>query len=133
MTRPINRNEREDQDRYPKHHPIPGPRMVVDGQDLGAAMLPNDVLIELRHAASLDHDEIIQALHAAADRVEQDMAETPVSGMPVLGVLTVAERTAAVEAARAVTRSRVDAWRRRHRQMTWGELRMLLLGLRGTL
>ena len=120
-------------ERYPKHSPALGPRMVIDGADLGAAMTPNDVLIELRLITELQDDEIIDAMAAGADRVERDMTEDPQSGMPALAALAPEERLAVIEVARSVTRSRIDAWRRRHRQMTWPELRVLLLGLRGKL
>ena len=120
-------------ERYPKHSPALGPRMVIDGADLGAVMTPSDVLIELRLITELQDDEIIDAMAAGADRVERDMTEDPQSGMPALAALAPEERLAVIEVARSVTRSRIDAWRRRHRQMTWPELRVLLLGLRGKL
>ena len=120
-------------ERYPKHRPTLGPRMVIDGADLGAVMTPSDVLIELRLITELQDDEIIDAMAAGADRVERDMAKAPQSGMPALAVLPPEERLAVIEVARSVTRSRIAAWRRRHRQMTWPELRVLLLGLRGKL
>jgi hypothetical protein len=107
--------------------------MVIDGADLGAVMTPSDVLIELRLITELQDDEIIDAMAAGADRVERDMTEDPQSGMPALAALAPEERLAVIEVARSVTRSRIDAWRRRHRQMTWPELRVLLLGLRGKL
>lgn len=116
-------------DRYPKHRPSAGPPMVIDGVDLGRAMTPQDLLVWLRVACHLDDDEIVPAMLAGADRVERDMAD-PAAERPVLAELPEDERREAVRAAREVTRSRVDAWRRRHRHMTWGELRVLFVGLR---
>jgi hypothetical protein len=107
--------------------------MVIDGADLGAAMTPSDLFIELRLIASLESTEIIEAMHVGADRVESDMRGAPQSSRPTLWMLTPAERTAAIDNARTVTGSRIDAWRRRHRQMTWPELRILLIGLRGVI
>lgn len=118
-------------ERYPKHRPAAGSRMIVDGVDLGHAMTPQDVLIWLRVSCGLDDDEIVPALLAGADRVERDMAD-PTVERPALAELPESERRQAVHLAREVTRSRVDAWRRRHRHMTWGELRLLFVGLRAT-
>ena len=126
MNRPGARPER-----YPKHRPAAGPRMVVDGVDLGHAMTPQDVLVWMRVACDLDDDEIAAAMLAGADRVERDMHD-PAAERPTLAELPEPERREAVRAAREVTRSRVDAWRRRHRHMTWGELRVLFVGLRET-
>lgn len=107
--------------------------MVVDGADLGVAMTPTDLLIEIRLTAELRDDEIVEALTTGAARVEHDLSHASQSGTPALGLLSVDERLAAIEIARSATLSRVKTWRRRHRQMTWPELRILLLGLRGKL
>ena len=80
--------------RYPKRPPpLPLARTILDGHDLGFAMRPADILVEVRRIMQLTDDEIL--------------------------------------AARAVTRSRLRAWRQHARPMTWPELRILLLGLRG--
>lgn len=49
---------------------------------------------------------------------------------PALAELSEADRIAAVEQAREVTKSRVMAWRKRNRHMSWDELRILFVGLR---
>jgi hypothetical protein len=102
--------------------------MVIDGADLGAAMTPADVLIAIRQYLELENDEIIAAMRAGADRVEADLLTG--AAPAALDMLGVDDRKALVAVARSVTPSRIDAWRRRHRQMTWPEIRILLLGLR---
>jgi len=114
--------------RYPKHPPTVGPRMKLDGVDLGPAMLPQDILIWMR-LCGMDDEEIIPAFQAGADRLER-VVEDPASPDRVMAELTVEDRAEAVRQAREVTPSRVLAWRRRHRQMTWLELRALYVGLR---
>lgn len=102
--------------------------MIVDGQDLGAAMTPSDILIELRIFLQVDDEDILEAMSAGADRVEADL-DNP-DGK--LRLLSRDERVSAVAEARELTRSRLTAWRKRHREMTWPEMRILLIGLRET-
>jgi hypothetical protein len=118
--------------RYSKRAPTIQPHMVIDGVDLGAAMTPADVLIDLRVAAEMDDADIVDAMLSGADRVEADLARGE-DEPQVLRVLSVDDRMAAIAEVRGVTASRVMAWRKRNRQMTWAELRVLLVGLRGVL
>lgn len=112
-------------DRYPMRPQAMRPRMIHDGIDLGTAMTPCDVYIELRALLFLEDDELIEAFRiGAADIMEADAG--PGSAL----VLHVGNRDAVCHAALAVTRSRLVAWRRRAREMTWPELRVLMLGLR---
>lgn len=111
--------------RYPKQAVGTRPRMVLDGQDLGPAMSPSDVYVDLRHLLDLDDDEIIEAFRLGAAALVE--AERGPGSALVMGI---EDEAGAIEAALAVTRSRVTGWRRRARQMTWPELRVLLLGLR---
>ncbi len=116
-------------DRYPRQPQRPGPRMRVDGHDLGFAMLPNDLLIALRATAGLSTAEAVAAMVAGAeDFARRWEAEGP--DWPVTAHLDAADLRHAIAVARETTPSRIDAWRRRHRQMTWDELRILLHGLR---
>jgi hypothetical protein len=86
-------------------------------------MSPQDILIWLRVSCGLDDEEIVPALLAGADALER-------SANPACPELSDADRALAIAQARSVTNSRVTGWRRRHRQMTWLELRALFAGLR---
>ena len=100
--------------------------MTVDGVDLGRAMLPNDVYIILKRVADLDDDEMLEAFQAGIAH----LAALPADAAPGERIgMTAAEAEAAIKAASEVTRSRLRAWRARARQMTWGELRVLIRGL----
>lgn len=112
--------------RYPKHRPTPGPPMVVDGKDLGPALLPQDIYIWQRHVMALDDAEILAAFAVAVDRLRDDGQPTP------FAELHPDDLREMIAQAKAVTRSRLEAWRRRNRQMTWLELRALYVGLRET-
>lgn len=114
------------EDRYPTRRARALPPMVVDGADLGPAMAPQDLFVHLRQLLDLEDQEILDALQAGAGRMEADPEGTLVE-------LSDADHALAIEQARAVTRSRVTAWRRRARHMTWLELRVLLLGLKDVL
>lgn len=94
--------------------------MVVDGRDLGPPLKPQDLLVWLRRLHVLDDREVTEAMRLGA---ASDLAA-------IYPELTDAELGDAVEAGEAVTPSRVVAWRKRHREMTWLELRVLLAGLR---
>ena len=95
-------------------------------------MLPQESLLWLRVACGVNDDEIVAAMAGGADRVERDLdsPQDDVGFRPALAELPPDERRAAVRAARDVTASRLAAWRRRHRHMTWPELRILFVGLR---
>jgi hypothetical protein len=100
--------------------------MTIDGVDLGPSMTPQDVLIWLRIGCGLDDADVLPALRAGADRLEQT------GDLLAMAELSDADRAAAVRQARDATNSRLVAWRRRNRQMTWLELRALFVGLRET-
>ena len=102
--------------------------MKLDGVDLGPAMLPQDILIWMR-LCGVDDDEIIPAFQAGADRLKR-VVEDPASPDRLMAELSLEDRTEVVRQARVVTPSRVLAWRRRHRHMTWLELRVMFVGLR---
>ena len=106
--------------RYPKTDALT-PRAA--SHDLGVPMSPADVFIALRQIAELEDDEMLQAFAAGADRIEA--GDAPPALLAALGGIP-----HVVAQARAVTPSRLVAWRRRGREMTWPELRVLLLGLR---
>ncbi|MEW5425089.1 hypothetical protein [Amorphus sp. 3PC139-8] len=108
--------------RYRKRGPRALPPMVVDGRDLGPAMTPGDVMIWLRQILELDEVAIVAAMYAGAARLAEDPECLP--------DLDPSEIARTLEEAREVSRSRVDAWRKRARHMTWLELRVLLIGLR---
>lgn len=96
------------------------PAMVVDGQDLGAPLKPQDLLVWLRQLHMLDDREVAEAMHLGA---AADLARAYPG-------LTDDELGEAVAAGAAATASRAVAWRRRAREMTWLELRVLLVGVR---
>lgn len=108
--------------RYVKRLPERLPDMIVRGQNLGPALKPQDICIWLRVLLVLDDAELLEAFAAALDA---DPDET-------FPELRQAEIDTLIAAASDVSRSRIDAWRRRNREMTWLELRALLLGLRAT-
>ncbi len=110
------------QRRYARHSPERLDGMVLRGADLGPPLKPQDMLIWLRLLMQLDDQEILDAFAAV-------LAADPAATFPELLAGEVDELLAA---SAEVTRSRVDAWRRRNREMTWLELRALLLGLRQT-
>lgn len=108
--------------RYPKRSPQRQPDMIVAGRNLGPALKPQDVFIWLKLLLELEPDEILEAFaRADAGRLAQAYPE-----------LTDLEIGAMISGAAEVTPSRIDAWRRRNREMTWLELRTLLAGLRGS-
>lgn len=107
--------------RYATRHAVRLPPMTVDGHDLGPPLKPADVCIALRQALQLTDDDILAALAFGAERME-DRPE-------LFAHLLEDERAAAIEDARAATRSRVVAWRRRSREMTWMELCAFLAGI----
>ncbi|MFE1598155.1 hypothetical protein [Methylobacterium sp. ID0610] len=98
------------------------PRMVVAGLDLGTAMVPADVYIEIKRLLELDDDKILAAFAAGADALAKGDAAGP--------LVEDIDDLDATSAALEVSRSRLKAWRKHARQMTWPELRVLLLGLR---
>lgn len=110
--------------RYPSRPRNAGASQIsADGVDLGPPMLPQDVFLALRVSLALEDDEILDAFELGAARVERDPDRS-------LRELSTADRQAAIDAARQVTRSRLQAWRKRARHMTWLELRILFVGLR---
>lgn len=109
-------------DRYPKHHIERGTDMVVRGQNLGPALKPQDVFVWLKLLMGLDDEDVLAAFAAVPGT---DPART-------YPELTEAEIAAMLIANTQVTRSRITAWRKRNREMTWLELRALFLGLRAT-
>ena len=116
--------------RYPKRPASAGERMIIDGIDLGPSMPPQEIYILLRRLMDLDNDEIITAFRIGRDRVARDMGPNPVdAAVPALGYLSKADRDIALSQTADVSRSRLVAWRKRARDMTWLELRILLLGL----
>lgn len=96
--------------------------MTVGGTDLGPPIKPQDILIKLRVIEDLSDPEIVECFMLALGQAEALAVIYP--------ELTSAEIDAAIEAAAAVTPSRIKAWRTRNREMTWLELRMMLTGLR---
>lgn len=108
--------------RYAKRLPERLPDMIVRGQNLGPALKPQDIYIWLRVLLVLDDAELLEAFAAS-------LTADPNKTYPELHA---AEIDAMLAAASEVSRSRLDAWRRRNREMTWLELRALLLGLRAT-
>ena len=98
--------------------------MVVDGKDLGPAMLPQDIYIWQRHVMALDDAEILAAFAVAVDHLQDESQPTPFAELHPDDLRDM------IAQAKAVTRSRLEAWRRRNRQMTWLELRALYVGLR---
>lgn len=122
---PRSRTQTGSEPRYPKRSPERQARMVTPaGVDLGPVLKPADIYIRLRQTLHLDDDELLEAFRRGGERL---------AGRAQFPELTEAEEDAAIAAAAAVTRSRLDAWRRRGREMTWLELRALLIGLRETL
>ena len=109
------------QRRYQHQAPEALPATIVGGADLGPAMRPRDVMARLRHALVLDDREVVDLIRLGAARLAGDPQAMP--------ELDDAEREALLVQAAEVTPSRVIAWRRRSREMTWHELRALLLGL----
>ncbi|MGI8839711.1 MAG: hypothetical protein ACR2F8_02835 [Caulobacteraceae bacterium] len=93
------------------------------GAELGESLLPADIYIEVRRLVDLTDGEIIDAFAAGAAALAEGAGQG--------ALVAVGDRSGAIEAAAAVTRSCLAAWRKRGRQMTWDELRVLLLGLRG--
>lgn len=91
--------------------PIPG---------AGPALTPLQVVRTMRWLGDLSDAEIVDAIRAAADMdVEVSFPE-----------LTASEVAALREQARAVTKSRLRAWKEgRDRQPTWLEVRALIKGL----
>ena len=86
-------------------------------------MLPADLYIALRQLLDLTDDELLDGFAAGATRL--------LAGDASPALLAALDQPAdAAAAAQAVTRARLQAWRKRGRQMTWPELRVLLLGLR---
>lgn len=96
--------------------------MRVGARNLGPPLTPQDILIWLRLLLQLDDDEILEA-YAATGAEKLALAWSELSSEEIDAMMA--------EAAQ-VTRSRLTAWRRRHREMTWLELRALLVGLRST-
>lgn len=116
--------------RYPKRREAPRAHAIVGGKDLGQPMRPSDIYIRLRRLLHLDDDELLAAFAAGVGCVERDLGPDPARpDAPALMELEPAERVAAAAEAREITRSRLDAWRKRHREMTWRELRVLFAGL----
>jgi len=114
--------------RYPHRPPKPLGPMIVDGRDLGHAMRPHDIFIRIRFL--YDDDETILAIFlAAVNRLEKDLAVPPEDRTPALFELPLEERMRALEETREISMSRIKAWRKRAREMTWRELRMFFLGI----
>lgn len=108
--------------RYPHRRPQALPRMSVGGVDLGPAMRPQDVFAALRRILALrEPAEVVEIMRLGA----QELRDAPQRAVE----LDDTDRALAIEQAESVTSSRVDAWRRRAREMTWLELRVLLIGL----
>lgn len=118
--------------RYPKHRPRHGPETFdAAGASLGAAMFPADIFIVTRQLAGLDDKEAAAVMRLGALRVFDEL-EADDGRRPSLAEIGEIEQRRAVEAAMEVTPARVVAWRRRHREMTWPELRIWLIGLKQT-
>lgn len=108
--------------RYPKRRAQALPRTIVDGKDLGPAMRPQDIFLWLRQLLCLEPAEVVEAMRLGAAALE--------ARPEIASELAPGDRELAVRQALEATPSRVDAWRRRAREMTWLELRVLLAGLR---
>ena len=109
--------------RYARRRPAAGPRMVVDGQDLGPAILPQRLFAALRRILELDDEHLLGAFAAAAARIE-DGDDTM-----LFGALSDDDFARIVSQAGDVSKSRLRAWRDSQRQMTWWEMYALLIGL----
>jgi hypothetical protein len=111
------------QDRYVKRGRSPLPRTIIDGVDLGPGIKPQDLMAWLRRLLEMEDREIAEAVAAAAacdpSEIWPELAEE--------------DQSAILIAAHEVTTSRVKAWRTRNREMSWHDLRALLVGLRETM
>ena len=111
-------------DRYPGRRYAERDALPGDHPTLLRPMSPVDVYIEVKRLLQLDDDELLQAFAAGAAMLAESLADGH-----LVEELTNCE--AAISAATEVTRSRLTAWRKRGREMTWDELRVFLLGARG--
>ena len=110
--------------RYVKRQREAGPRMILpDGTDLGPAIKPQDLLVWVRQMLELEDREIAEAIARAAAR---DPSE-------IWPELSEEDQAQILVAAHEVTTSRVVAWRKRNREMSWHDMRALLVGLRETM
>lgn len=110
--------------RYARRRPAAGPRMVVDGQDLGPAILPQRLFVVLRRILKLrDDNDVLEIFAEAVDRLEDG------DRTMLFGGLSDADYDTMIAQARDVSPSRFRAWREGHRHMTWWEMYALLLGL----
>ena len=110
--------------RYTKRLPAIGPRMVVDGKDLGPAILPQRLFVVLRKILKLpDDNDVLEIFAEAVDRLEDG------DRTMLFGGLSDADYDTMIAQARDVSPSRFRAWREGHRHATWWEIYALLLGL----
>lgn len=105
--------------RYPHRPPSV---MAGEAGHLGPAMRPQDIFVLIRRASDLrDDHEVVEVLRLGAAAIHDQPSLVP--------DLSDADRDTAITQAGDATPSRVMAWRKRAREMTWLELRVLLIGL----
>lgn len=107
-------------DRYPRRDSL------VNTGNLGRAMLPAEVFVILKRELDLDDDDLLNAF-ARGVEILADLPEDA-NDRQRMGLRS-DETDDAIAAASEVTRSRLSAWRKHQRQMTWPELRVLCRGL----
>lgn len=108
--------------RYPRRKPDRLSTTTLDGVRLGPTLAPQETFIWVRRILRADDRELKEAFGLVAGMTDEEIA----AAWPEI---TPGERREMRTASAEVGAGRLQAWRTRNRQMTWLELRALLLGL----
>jgi hypothetical protein len=91
-------------------------------------MTPADIFILLRQISGLSDEEILEAVRIGASELQD--SDSRGSYYPAYHDLPARERQAIISNAMSITMTRLTAWRKRRRQVTWHDIHILLLGMR---
>ena len=93
-------------------------------------MTPTDIFILLRQISGLSDEEILEAVQPTTGKSELQDSDSRGSYYPAYHDLPARERREIISKAMSITMTRLTAWRKRRRQVTWHDLHILLLGMR---